>query len=237
MQLIKDLLTNRAKNEHVAPAISKLKSCMKDFEKVFTIKQSDTTDNQFEETFWNGKNFVVINLNDLNTTFKKLVPLILSYKLYNEHKVERLQTDKKSLNIIIDEAHNILSYSSMREAESWKDYRLETFEEIIKEGRKFGVFLTIASQRPSDISKTIISQLHNYFIHRLINEQDIEMVRNAVSYLDKVSLETLPILPVGACVLSGLMTDLPILIQVDKLEDDYTPKSQTIDLEANWNDD
>jgi hypothetical protein len=47
---------------------------------------------------------------------------------------------------------------------------LETFEEIIKEGRKFGVFLTVASQRPSDISPTIISQLHNYFIHKLMNE-------------------------------------------------------------------
>lgn len=46
----------------------------------------------------------------------------------------------KYLNIIIDEAHNILSYESQRENESWKDFRLETFEEIIKEGRKFGVF-------------------------------------------------------------------------------------------------
>ena len=77
------------------------------------------------------------------------------------------------LNLIIDEAHNILSEESQRESEQWKDYRLETFEEIIKEGRKFGVFLTLASQRPVDISPTIISQLHNYFLHRLINEQDI----------------------------------------------------------------
>lgn len=45
----------------------------------------------------------------------------------------------------MDEAHNILSYQSTRESESWKDYRLEVFEEIIKEGRKFGVFMTIAS--------------------------------------------------------------------------------------------
>ena len=46
---------------------------------------------------------------------------------------------------------------------SWKDYRLETFEEIVKEGRKFGVFVCIASQRPNDISATITSQAHNYF--------------------------------------------------------------------------
>lgn len=82
------------------------------------------------------------------------------------------------MNIIVDEAHNILSRDSDRESERWKDYRLETFEEIIKEGRKFGVFLTIASQRPSDISSTIISQLHNYFLHRLINNNDIFAVKN-----------------------------------------------------------
>jgi type IV secretory pathway VirB4 component len=45
------------------------------------------------------------------------------------------------------------------ESKEWKDYRLETFEEIIKEGRKFNVFMTIASQRPSDISATIIGRL------------------------------------------------------------------------------
>jgi DNA helicase HerA-like ATPase len=87
-----------------------------------------------------------------------------------EGKKSKSEKDKY-LNIIIDEAHNILSYNSERESETWKDYRLETFEEIIKEGRKFGVFLTIASQRPSDISGTIISQLHNYFLHRLINNK------------------------------------------------------------------
>ena len=138
------------------------------------------------------------------------------------------------MNIIVDEAHNILSYESQRESESWKDFRLETFEEIIKEGRKFGVFMTIASQRPSDISSTIISQLHNYLIHRLINNRDLEMVEKAISYLDKVSVESLPVLPVGACVLSGLIADLPVIVQVDKLLAANSPKSDTIDLLENW---
>lgn len=134
----------------------------------------------------------------------------------------------------MDEAHNVLSYESLRENESFKDFRLETFEEIIKEGRKFGVFLTISSQRPSDISPTIISQLHNYFIHRLVNNKDIDMIDKAVSYLDKVSLESLPILPVGACILSGLIADLPIVLQVEELPKDSQPKSQTIKLTDHW---
>ena len=157
-----------------------------------------------------------------------------SYQLYEDKK--KTANESNSLNIIIDEAHNILSFESLRENESFKDFRLETFEEIIKEGRKFGVFLTLSSQRPSDISGTIVSQLHNYLIHRLVNNKDIEMIEKAVSYLDKVSVEQLPILPVGACVLSGLIADLPIIMQVKELPHHVQPKSQTIKLTDHWKD-
>lgn len=226
VQLIKDVLNNRAINDHIAPAINKLKSLSKDFGKVFVIDDS--------KDFWGDYNFIVVDMNRINLNMKKLVPLLLSYKLYSEHKSYKTSEVKKSLNIIVDEAHNVLSYESLRESESWKDFRLETFEEIIKEGRKFGVFMTIASQRPSDISPTIISQLHNYFIHRLVNNKDLEMIERAVSYLDKVSLESLPILPVGACVLSGIIADLPVIIQVDQLEAENEPDSGNISLLNKW---
>ena len=150
IQLIKDVLNNRAINDHIAPAINKLKSLSKDFEKVFVI--DDTMD------FWGDFNFIVIDMNRSNLNMKKLVPLLLSHKLYSEHKAYKTNEVHKSLNIIVDEAHNVLSYESLRESESWKDFRLETFEEIIKEGRKFGVFMTIASQRPSDISALVCFQ-------------------------------------------------------------------------------
>lgn len=116
----------------------------------------------------------------------------------------------------------------MRESEQWKDYRLETFEEIIKEGRKFGVFLTIASQRPFDISPTIISQLHNYFLHRLINNNDIDAIQKTVSYLDKVSFDSLPILPTGTCILAGLVAQVPVLVEIDRIDDQFKPFNQTI---------
>lgn len=121
-----------------------------------------------------------------------------------------------------------------RESESWKDYRLEVFEEIIKEGRKFGVFMTIASQRPSDISSTIISQLHNYFIHRLMNERDIQQVSNTISYLDKVSVESLPILSTGVCVLAGQLAEMPIIVQIDRIEEKNKPQNETINLIKAW---
>jgi len=149
---------------------------------------------------------------------------LLSKKLYLDHKTQ----EGKSLTFIIDEAHNILSRDSFRESESWKDYRLETFEEIIKEGRKFGVFVTISSQRPSDISATLTSQAHNYFIHRLINEKDLAMISNVVSYIDRVTEESIPVLPIGTCIFSGVASPMPLKLNVKELDLDLQPRSTTL---------
>ena len=226
MQLIYDVLGNRAMNEHIAPAIKKLESVALDIDKLFDFSGQ-------EDDFWDYKNIVVVNLSKVNTESKKMIPMVLAHKLYSEHK-EKKEDDLTYLNIIVDEAHNILSYQSNRESETWKDYRLEVFEEIIKEGRKYGVFMTIASQRPHDISETIISQLHNYFIHRLVNEKDIEKVNNTISYLDKVSVESLPILSTGVCVIAGLLAEMPIVVQIDTIEDENKPNNETIDVVSKW---
>lgn len=229
LQLIYDVFSNRAHNEHIAPAINKLKSFQKEIEEVIEVRNEDE-----ESDFWESNFFCVVNLNKTNTQFKKIIPLLVSFKLYAEHKKNNPQTKNKSLNIIIDEAHNILSYASDRESETWKDYRLETFEEIIKEGRKFGVFLTIASQRPSDISSTIISQLHNFFLHRLINNNDIIAVEKTISYLDKISFESLPILPTGTCIIAGQCLQVPVMVDINKMNKEFEPDNKTIKLVENW---
>ena len=153
------------------------------------------------------------------------MPLLLAKKIYDDHK--RGGTGR-SLNIIIDEAHNILSQESFRESESWKDYRLETFEEIIKEGRKFGVFVTISSQRPNDISHTITSQAHNYFIHRLINQKDLQSIASAVSYIDKLTEESIPTLPTGTCIFSGIAGQMPLKLEIFPLQEELQPRSSTL---------
>jgi DNA helicase HerA-like ATPase len=227
-QLVYDVISNRAQNEHIAPVINKLSSFHKDIEKVIEITEEGESD------FWDDNFFCIVNLNETNTQLKKTIPLLVSFKLYAEHKKSNSKKKEKSLNIIIDEAHNILSYASERESETWKDYRLETFEEIIKEGRKFGVFLTIASQRPSDISSTIISQLHNFFLHRLINNNDIIAVEKTISYLDKVSFESLPILPTGTCIIAGQCIQVPVMVDITEIDKEFEPDNKTIKLVANW---
>lgn len=216
IQLIYDVLSNRAENAHIAPAINKLKSKQADIRKVFDPAPDA---NLFES------NVIVIALGDVNLEMRKTIPLLFAKKVYDDHKK---LGDGHTLNIIIDEAHNILSQESFRESESWKDYRLETFEEIIKEGRKFGVFVTIASQRPNDISPTITSQAHNYFIHRLINEKDLQSIASAVSYIDRLTEESIPTLPTGTCIFSGLAGQMPLKLAIRPLEEELRPHSATL---------
>ncbi len=211
-----------ANQEHLAPLIKRLDKRISDLEKVIEIKDESNSE----------KNFTVISLKDVNMDMKKILPLLICTQLYKNKK--KNNEKEKSLNFIIDEAHNILSHSSERESEIWKDYRLETFEEIIKEGRKFGVFLTIASQRPADISSTIISQLHNYFLHRLINDKDILAVEKTISYLDKVSFDYLPIMPTGTCIFTGLTAQVPVVIDIEEIEQGFAPDNKTIQLTKNW---
>lgn len=230
IQLIYDIYNDKAQNEHIAPAVNKLKSKKDDIQKVL-----DTSGKY--SIFEDDSNLVVVNLNNVNLDIKKTLPLMLSKKLYEEQKRSYNVRRNRSLHLIIDEAHNILSKESFREAESWKDYRLETFEEIIKEGRKFGTFLTIASQRPSDISPTIISQLHNYFLHRLINNNDLLAVSKTIAYLDKVSADSIPNLSTGTCIIAGLLAQIPIVAKINKIKKkENEPISQTINLLQKWED-
>lgn len=103
---------------------------------------------------------------------------------------------------------------------------MELFEEIIKEGRKFGVFLTLSSQRPADISATIMSQIHNFFIHRLVNDKDLFLLDNTISTLDTLSK--------GCCIITGTSFNLPLVVQVDKLERQHQPDSEDVNLAEIW---
>lgn len=230
-----EVLNGYINEEHVNPLMGRLKKRFDMLCKVIdfrgpTISNSDDG----SEVNQVPPNIEVVDLKNVNLELKKVIPLLICKTNYDEQKNKRDTDKENSLHIIIDEAHSILSENSNRESESWKDYRLETFEEIIKEGRKFGVFLTIASQRPSDISPTIISQLHNYFIHRLMNENDLKSINRAVSYLDKLSFDSISNLSVGCCFIAGQMTQFPLSVKVTLLDEDIQPQSETINLNKLW---
>ena len=231
LDLIRGLLLNNVQYDNINPLLSRIESISVSLKKIIDIVEEKT----LEEKTSNKNNLEVISLRNCNQEIKKMFPILLAKEYFKEHKIKNKNKVKKTFHLIIDEAHNILSQQSNREAESWKDYRLELFEEIIKEGRKFGFFLTVASQRPADISETIMSQFHNFFIHRLINEKDLKLIDNVISTLDRSSKQLISVLPQGACIVTGTAFDFPKIIQVDKIENrEERPNSDDIDLEKIW---
>ena len=225
-QYCKEISKTFITKEHIGPLMSRFRTRIEQLDKVFDIKKDIANEAK--------SNVNVISLIDLNIEMRKIIPLIICKKYYNKKKENKNKTISSTLHIIIDEAHNILSTTSIRESEEWKDYRLECFEEIIKEGRKFGTFLTIASQRPSDISDTIISQLHNYFIHKLVNEEDLRKIYRVLAFSDKATNEMISILPAGGCVFSGLATNFPVLVQIEKLDSRHEPSSKNASINKIW---
>ena len=224
LKLISDLLYGSVQYEHIQPLMRRIDSLKPDFAKVITVAADEDAENAV----------TVISLRECKQEVKKILPILIAKHFYEKHKTRVASPPNATMHLVIDEAHNILSQQSNREAESWKDYRLELFEEIIKEGRKFGVFITLASQRPADISPTIVSQLHNYFIHRLVNDRDLALLENTISTLDGVSRSQIPNLPQGGCVVTGTTFDIPMLLQVDRLPSVKAPDSSDVDLEVLW---
>lgn len=211
--------------EHINPLFKRIESAFNALDKVIVIK--DNIDYEF-------KTLNIVSLLNANAEITRLIPMLLSKMIYDRHKsIQNNNKRDNTVHLIIDEAHTILNDSIKNVGDDWKDYRVSVFEEIIKEGRKFGFFVSIASQRPADISQTITSQLHNFFIHRLVNEKDLRMLENAMPTLDKSSYRKIPMLGKGEAVITGSALSIPLFIKVDK-EETIRPDSDDIILTDIW---
>lgn len=192
-----------------------------------------TVDSVSREYLNSSQGVTVINLLDVDRGVKNIIPMILCKSVYRNHRLYN-SSRENTVHLIIDEAHNILNSGSGEVGDQWRDYRLDIFEEIIKEGRKFGFYMAISSQRPADISPTIVSQIHNYFIHRLVNEIDLRMIERTMPTLDKASFDVIPTLGKGECVVTGTAFSLPVFTVVDWVESDPRPHSDDLVLTDLW---
>ncbi len=223
--LINDIGKGQVQLDHILPLMKRMEGAIAMLRKTVQVAIQDALPPSM---------LTVVSLKRCSTDAKKILPILIAKHAYHHHRAAVASPPDRTLHLIIDEAHNILSEMSTREAEAWKDYRLELFEEIIKEGRKFGAFLTIASQRPADISPTIVSQIHNFLIHRLVNDRDLFLIDNTISTLDPISRALIPNLTQGCCVVTGTAFDLPMVVQVDMLSSNRRPDSGDIDLQELW---
>jgi hypothetical protein len=139
--------------------------------------------------------------------------------------------ERHPITIVCDEAHLYLP-SSAASTGPLERRALENFERIAKEGRKYGVGLLVVSQRPSDVSTTILSQCSNIISLRLSNKTDQAVVKQLLPESLEGLMEVLPTLDIGEAVVVGDATLLPTRIRMNRPVNE--PRSATIPFWARW---
>ena len=132
--------------------------------------------------------------------------------------------------LVCDEAHLYLPVKE--DADAAEKQALATFERIAKEGRKYGVSLLVVSQRPADVSRTILSQCNNFFVLRLTNDSDQSVVKRLMPESMGGLTEILPLLDTGEALLLGDAVMLPTRIRLDIPS--IHPKSGTRNFWKEW---
>lgn len=138
--------------------------------------------------------------------------------------------------LVLEEAHTFVRRGKDDEGPAATPAQLcrETFERIAREGRKFGLGLVLSSQRPSELSPTVLAQCNTFLLHRIVNDADQNLVARLVP--DNVGglLRELPSLPTRQAILLGWATPIPVLVEVDELPDEQRPRSADPDFWDVW---
>lgn len=153
-------------------------------------------------------------------------------------RYRRAHPDGKCLPtaLVLEEAHTFVrrSFDDANPAHSAATLCRETFERIAREGRKFGLGLVVSSQRPSELSPTVLAQCNTFILHRIVNDADQSLVARLVP--DNVAglLQDLPSLPSKQAVVLGWATPMPVLVEVAELPEDHRPRSADPDFWDVW---
>ncbi|AUZ81241.1 ATP-binding protein [Aeromonas caviae] len=133
------------------------------------------------------------------------------------------------LLIFIDESHQFLN---KRVGDEASKLDLDAFGDIAKEGRKYGLNVIIATQRPRDIPEDVLSQIGTLIVHRLTNEKDQEIVKRAVGSIDQRSASFLPVLGQGEALLLGVDFPFPMTVKIKSPKS--KPQSRSANFSSAW---
>lgn len=171
----------------------------------------------------------VIDFSEVPSDILPIVVGVLARVLYEVHFWT--DADKRTpITFVCDEAHLYLPTGTVGVAEL---RALDSFERIAKEGRKYGISLLVVSQRPSDVSKTVLSQCNNFIALRLTNDQDQAVVKHLMPDSMQGIAAALPLLDVGEALLLGDALILPTRIRLDTPT--IRPRSATMNFWTDWN--
>jgi DNA helicase HerA-like ATPase len=139
--------------------------------------------------------------------------------------------------LVLEEAHTFVRRSGNEDSsEAVNPNRLcrESFERIAREGRKFGLGLVLSSQRPSELSPTVLAQCNTFLLHRIVNDSDQSLVSRLVPDNVGALLKELPSLPSRQAILLGWAAPIPVLVEMDELPEDQRPHSADPDFWKVW---
>ena len=135
----------------------------------------------------------------------------------------------------MEEAHTFIKrYKEDLEYQEAATVCCQVFERIAREGRKFGLGLVLSSQRPSELSPTILSQCNSYLLHRISNDRDQQLVHRLVPDNQRGLLRELPSLPSQSAILLGWASELPVLVRMNDLPKSQQPRSDDPEFWEVW---
>lgn len=137
--------------------------------------------------------------------------------------------------LVMEEAHTFVKrYKDDLENPDAAAVCCQVFERIAREGRKFGLGLVLSSQRPSELSPTVLSQCNTFLLHRISNDRDQEIVHKLVPDNLRGLLRELPSLPAQQAILLGWATEIPVLVHMSDLPKEHRPHSADPDFWHVW---
>lgn len=176
----------------------------------------------------NGGRAQIININIsyLDDRLAKTICKIYA-KLLFDFTSKLQQRGSFPVHLILEEAHRYVQQDS-----DSKVLGYNIFDRIAKEGRKYGVILGLISQRPSEMSETVLSQCSNFLIFKMQHPKDVSFIRQMVPFITDEIVEKMKGLQPGTCVVFGSAFKLPTIV---KMEMPYPqPMSQNVDVSRLW---
>lgn len=170
---------------------------------------------------------IIVDSSEVNKEILELLTSVINRIIFDYRK-KKNGTDRreKPIHIVLDEAHRYIKKDS--------EYLLKEniFEKIAREGRKFSLFLLVSSQRPSELSQTVLSQCGNYIIHRIQNEIDMNYIYSvlpyfSVDYINKIK-QSVP----GEALIFGNCVPMPLHVKITKANP--SPDSDNCIINNEW---
>lgn len=167
-----------------------------------------------------------LNLNNLDDRFAKVVAKIYSKFLFDYAKYQ-IERGENPIHIVLEEAHRYVQNDNDVEILGYN-----IFERIAKEGRKYAVLLNLISQRPSELSQTVLSQCSNFIVFKITHPNDIEYIKPMIPFVDEEMIEKIKNLQIGSCLTFGSSFYLPTIVNIPLATP--APSSSSCDISKKW---